>query len=91
MNQPEMLQIADAVKNSVGEISESHGADPEMAILAALNAAYMIADHFYDAEDRAAMLHRSARLLTALADDPPGLAFKSEKFSQLESPVRTLH
>ena len=71
MNYPELIQFADAVKNSVGEISEAHGADAELAILAALNAAYLIADHFYDGPGRAEILHRSARLLTALANNAP--------------------
>ena len=77
MNQNDMLVFCDAVKTSVGHLAESHGADAELAILAALNSVYLIAQAFYDdGPDRSEILHRSADLLTALADGEP---------------VRTLH
>ena len=71
MNQAELIEFCDAVKDGVGHIAESHSASPESAILAAVAAAYTIADHFYDDADRSEILHRSARLLTALADGEP--------------------
>ena len=72
MNQNDMLVFCDAVKTNIGDLAQSHGADAESAILAALNSVYLIAQAFYDAgPDRSEILHRSARLLTALATGEP--------------------
>ena len=72
MTQNDMLFFCDAVKTNIGDLAQLHGADAETAILAALNSVYLIAQAFYDdGPDRAGILHRSARLLTALADGEP--------------------
>jgi hypothetical protein len=67
-----MVDFCEAVKTNIGDLAQSHGADAESAILAALNSVYLIAQAFFDeGPDRSEILHRSARLLTALATGKP--------------------